>query len=70
MNPQEMLDDISQISDLSLKSLFNDHTPQWKIKRDEFIQPFYPRPQTRNGPVSYKNSLSKLFVRWQMSITE
>lgn len=45
----ELLDDISQVSEISMKSLFNEKTPEWQKKRDDRIEPFYPNPITREN---------------------
>lgn len=46
---KELLDDISQVSEISMKSLFNEKTPEWVQKRDDRIEPFYPKPITREN---------------------
>lgn len=47
----DLLDD-SQVSEISLKSLFKEHHADWKEVRDERLEPFYPKPKTRNDGLS------------------
>lgn len=51
----DLLDD-SQVSEISLKSLFKEHHAGWKDIRDERLEPFYPKPKTRNDGVTKTQS--------------
>ena len=54
----EFLDDISQVSEISLKSLFKERNPEWKAVKEERVEPFYPNPKTRNEIVSKNHTES------------
>lgn len=66
----ELLDDISQVSDLSIKSLFKNRTPDWKKKRDEFIDPFYPNPKTADIVQLRSTGLGKYTSKFNISTIE
>jgi len=44
----DILDD-SQVSEISIRSLFNERNPEWKEVKEERLEPFYPMPKTRNN---------------------
>lgn len=55
----ELIDDISQVSDISMKTLFKEDIPVWKRKQEEFIEPFYPKPKKTEDAAMHKYSLGK-----------
>jgi hypothetical protein len=64
----DLLDDISQVSEISLRSLFKERVPDWKKRKEEFIEPFYPHPKMHDEPIPKRVYESKnefeFFRRW------